>query len=104
MLQAPSSLPTFTWLLICLFILVLYWKRSKAKGRNHKLSPGSWKLPILGNLHQLAFAKIPHRSLKELADKYGPILQLQLGEVLAIIITSPDLAEDVLKTHDPALG
>ena len=32
--------------------------------------------------------------------KYGPIMQLQLGEVLAITISSPKVAEEVLKTHD----
>jgi hypothetical protein len=35
-----------------------------------------------------------------LAKKHGPIMQLQLGEELAIIISSPTVAKQVLKTHD----
>ncbi|KAK7829291.1 premnaspirodiene oxygenase [Quercus suber] len=31
--------------------------------------------------------------------KYGPIMQFQLGEVLAITISSSKVAEEVLKTH-----
>ncbi|KAM3733388.1 hypothetical protein ACB098_11G131700 [Castanea mollissima] len=101
MLQVPPF-PLFTWLFF-LFILIIYWKRSKAKGQSHKLPPGPWKLPLIGNLHQLFFS-LPHRSLRDLAKKYGPIMQLQLGEVLAIIISSPKVVEEVLKTHDTALA
>ena len=101
MLQVPQF-PLFTWLSF-LFILVICWKRSKAKGQIHKLPPGPWKLPLIGNLHQLVFS-LPHRSLRDLAKKHGPIMQLQLGEVLAIIISSPKVAEQVLKTHDAAFA
>ena len=101
MLQVPQF-PLFTWLSI-LFILVVCWKRSKAKGQIYKLPPGPWNLPLIGNLHQLVFS-LPHRSLRDLAKKYGPIMQLQLGEVLAIIISSPKVAEEVLKTHDAAFA
>ena len=101
MLQAsPFSL--FTCLFF-LFILVIYWKSSKAKAQSHKLPPGPWKLPLTGNLHQLVFT-LPHRYLTDLAKKYGPIMQLQLGEVLAIVISSPKVAKEVLKTHDAAFA
>ncbi|KAM4081884.1 hypothetical protein ACJW30_11G126900 [Castanea mollissima] len=101
MLQDPPF-SLFTCFLL-FFILIIYWKKFKAKGQSHKLLPGPWKLPLIGNLHQLIFFQ-PHRCLRDLAKKYGPIMQLQLGEVLAIIISSPKVAKEVLKTHDAAFA
>ncbi|XP_059433534.1 cytochrome P450 71D8-like [Corylus avellana] len=84
-----------------LFILLNIWTKSKAKCQNHKLPPGPWKLPLIGNLHQLASSSSqPHHFLGDLAKKHGPIMKLQLGEVSAIIISSPNSAKELLKTHD----
>nr|POE75340.1 premnaspirodiene oxygenase [Quercus suber] len=101
MLQVPP-IPIFTWLFF-LFILVIYWKKSKAKGQIHKLPPGPWKLPVIGHLHHLV-SSLPHRCMRDLAQKYGPIMQLQMGEVLAVVISSPKAAKEVLKTHDPTFA
>ncbi|KAL6310766.1 hypothetical protein AAG906_006157 [Vitis piasezkii] len=60
--------------------------------------PSPPKLPIIGNLHQLS--KLPHRSLWTLSQKYGSIMFLQLGCVPTIVISSADMAEQVLRTRD----
>ena len=44
--------------------------------------------------------KLPHRNLQSLATKYGPIMSLKLGQVPAIVVSSPETAELFLKTHD----
>ncbi|KAF2298769.1 hypothetical protein GH714_027018 [Hevea brasiliensis] len=44
--------------------------------------------------------KLPHRSLHQLAKKYGPIMSMRLGSVPAIVVSSPQAAELFLKTHD----
>ncbi|KAK8470503.1 hypothetical protein PHAVU_004G159900 [Phaseolus vulgaris] len=44
--------------------------------------------------------KLPHRNLQSLATKYGPIMSLKLGQVPAIVVSSPETAEPFLKTHD----
>ncbi|KAK7848796.1 cytochrome p450 71d8 [Quercus suber] len=54
------------------FSFVYYWKRSKAKGQSHKLPPGPWKLPFIGNLHQLVLSTAS--IFERLAMKYGPIV------------------------------
>ncbi|PHT99577.1 Cytochrome 71D6 [Capsicum chinense] len=46
---------------------------------------------------------VPHRVLRDLAKKYGPLMHLQLGEVSAVVVTS-ETAKQVLKTHDPAFA
>ena len=101
MLHVPP-IPVFTWFFF-LFILVIYWKKSKAKGQTQKLHPGPWKLPLIGNLHHL-LSSLPHRSMRDLTQKYGRIMQLQMSEVLAMVISSPKAAKEVLKTHDPTFA
>ncbi|KAM3714810.1 hypothetical protein ACJW31_01G362200 [Castanea mollissima] len=98
------QLPSFTSLLTCFFFLlvVAYWKRyNKARRAILKSPPGPWKLPLIGNLHQLiGSGSLPHSSLRDLAKKHGPVMQLQLGQVSALIISSPEAAIEVLRTHE----
>ncbi|PWA47485.1 cytochrome P450 [Artemisia annua] len=82
-----------------LFIVALFFWFTKLKKTNNNLPPQPWKLPFIGHLHHLIGA-LPHRALGNLAQKLGPIFYLQLGEVSAVVISSPVLAKQVLKTHD----
>ncbi|XP_021750028.1 cytochrome P450 71D10-like [Chenopodium quinoa] len=66
-----------------------------------KLPPCPPKLPFIGNLHLLSSKNtLPHRRLAELSKKYGRVMMLQLGQVPTIIVTSADMAREVMKTHD----
>ncbi|XP_051137798.1 cytochrome P450 71D13-like [Andrographis paniculata] len=66
-----------------------------------KLPPTPPRLPLIGHIPHLA-GKLPHRALAGLARKYGPILHLHLGQVPAVLISSPPLAGELLKVQDPA--
>nr|CAD1834353.1 unnamed protein product [Ananas comosus var. bracteatus] len=59
-------------------------------------------LPLIGNLHQLG--ALPHRSLRALAAKHGPVMLLHLGRVPAVVISSAPAAQQAMKTNDLAFA
>eukprot|EP00253_Pinus_taeda_P011326 PITA_11326 len=63
-----------------------------------KLPPGPPGWPILGNLLHLGTK--PNESLSHLAAKYGPLMTLHLGMRTTVVVSSPAMAKEVLKTHD----
>uniref|UniRef100_M1AJF3 Cytochrome P450 n=1 Tax=Solanum tuberosum TaxID=4113 RepID=M1AJF3_SOLTU len=50
-------------------------------------------------MHHLIGA-LPHHVLRNLSKKYGPLMHLKLGEIDAVIVSSPHMAKQVLKVHD----
>ncbi|MED6207468.1 hypothetical protein PIB30_036143 [Stylosanthes scabra] len=43
---------------------------------------------------------MPHETLRNLASKYGPLMPLKLGEISNIIVSSPEMAQEIMKTQD----
>ncbi|KAF5184412.1 Cytochrome p450 [Thalictrum thalictroides] len=94
------ELPMFSWvgllIVVCVGILsLIYTFRSKS---SHQLPPGPYGLPFIGHLHMLG--DNPHHNLHKLSQKHGPIMQLRLGNVPTVVVSSPESAELFLKTHD----
>ncbi|RYR45343.1 hypothetical protein Ahy_A07g031183 [Arachis hypogaea] len=91
-----SILTTFLFLFLLLKTAIKKFSSSKDITN---LPPGPRKLPIIGNMHNLV-GSMPHECLRNLASKYGPLMHLKLGEVSHIIVTSPQMAQEIMKTQD----
>ncbi|CAI9094656.1 OLC1v1030433C1 [Oldenlandia corymbosa var. corymbosa] len=86
---------------IAFLVSLLLWKGSKSAQK--KLPPSPWKLPIIGHLHHL-IGTPPHHALTKLSQKYGPLFHLQLGEIHAIVVSSPRLAKEIMRAQDVAFA
>ncbi|CAI0375900.1 unnamed protein product [Linum tenue] len=87
---------------LLLFLIINYKLRRPADGAaaakqgkaaSPSLPPGPWKLPLIGNLHQVIISgSLPHHFFRDAAAKFGDIFHLRLGQVSAVIVTSPAAA------------
>ncbi|KAJ1403588.1 Cytochrome P450 [Sesbania bispinosa] len=98
MLTQTLAIPSMLLLILFFILFTALFLQPKQHQDGRKLPPGPKALPIIGNLHMLG--KLPHRSLQALATNYGPIMSLKLGQVPTIVVSSPEIAELFLKTHD----
>ncbi|KAK4435764.1 Premnaspirodiene oxygenase [Sesamum alatum] len=99
-LEFPLNFTNFLLLLSFIFFLNKGWKKFSTRSR--RLPPAPWKLPLIGHLHHIG--TLPHRSFQDLAKKYGPLMHVKLGEVTAVVVSSPALSKEVLKVHDPTFA
>ncbi|KAK9155321.1 hypothetical protein Sjap_002801 [Stephania japonica] len=90
--------PLLISFLLFLWILVKTRGGCKTKSARSKLPPEPWKLPIIGHLHHLL--GLPHHSLRDLARNHGSLMHLQLGQISTVIVSSAEVAKQVMKTND----
>ncbi|GLJ31792.1 hypothetical protein SUGI_0639530 [Cryptomeria japonica] len=81
-----------------IFLLYCFVYKPKRNDRQLKLPPGPRPWPVIGSLHLLG--NFPHQALAALAKRYGSIVFLRLGSVPTVVISSPAVAKEFLKTHD----
>ncbi|MCO5587320.1 hypothetical protein L7F22_041269 [Adiantum nelumboides] len=67
-------------------------------GRTSAWPPGPPAWPIVGHLHLLG--QLPHQSFFKLSKTYGPLLGLRLGAIRTIVVSSPQMAKEIMQTHD----
>ncbi|WCJ37101.1 cytochrome P450 family 71 subfamily B polypeptide 23 [Euphorbia peplus] len=95
-LQILSFPILFPFLLFILTFLTII--RRKKQNQDCNFPPGPWQFPIIGNIPQLLGGLFHHR-LSDLAKIHGPIMSIQQGQIPAVVITSVELAKEVLKTQ-----
>nr|AKI33881.1 cytochrome P450 76AD1-like protein [Ercilla volubilis] len=95
-----AALLSLLW--ACFYFLKLKSTSSKLTSINGRLPPGPRPLPIIGNLHQLG--DTPHRTLAQLACKYGPLISLKFGSITTIVVSSSVVAKELFQKHDLTLA
>jgi len=89
--------------LVSLLVVIAQRRRGPAHGHGPRLPPGPWQLPIIGGMHHLA-GQLPHRAMRDLARRHGPVMLLRIGEVPTVVVSSREAAREVMKTHDAAFA
>ncbi|OEL24592.1 Premnaspirodiene oxygenase [Dichanthelium oligosanthes] len=86
-------------LLALLGVSILQFLRSRGRSRRCR-PPGPRTLPLMGSVHHVVNTLV-HRSLRDLAAVHGPIMMLKIGPMPLVVVTSRELAREVLKVQDP---
>lgn len=89
---------------IFLFIYLFIFQK-KSTNKNISKPPeaeGGW--PIIGHLHLLGGSQLPHITLANLADKYGPVFTIRVGVHPTLVISSRELAKECFTTNDMAVS
>lgn len=86
------------WLLSTIIVrafITKYWKTKELR-----LPPGPLALPIIGHLHLILFYSKPQLLYQRLSCRYGPLMHLFFGSVPCVVVTSPEMAKEVLQNQD----
>ncbi|CAN6467649.1 unnamed protein product [Victoria cruziana] len=76
---------------------------SKLRGKRLRLPPGPLPVPIFGNWLQVG-DDLNHRNLTQLARRFGEIFLLRMGQRNLVVVSSPELAKEVLHTQGVEFG
>ncbi|XP_075058504.1 cytochrome P450 2J5-like isoform X2 [Mixophyes fleayi] len=91
-------------LLLLLFLGILAWNYFKIRSTALLYPPGPPPIPILGNLWTLRF-KLHHESFIQLAQVYGDVYTVWLGQTPVIVLNGYRAVREVLNSHsDDFLG
>ncbi|KAM1494629.1 hypothetical protein EV2_029904 [Malus domestica] len=90
--------------LLGLFVAVIVAMAiSKLRGKKFKLPLGPIPVPVFGNWLQVG-DDLNHRNLTDLAKKFGDCFLLRMGQRNLVVVSSPELAKEVLHTQAVEFG
>ncbi|KAK4394844.1 Trimethyltridecatetraene synthase [Sesamum angolense] len=86
------------WFLCLSLIVFVYFLTKTLRREKLNLPPGPRPWPVIGNLNLIG--ALPHRSIHELAQKYGPLIHLKFGSASVVVGSNVEMAKVFLKTMD----
>ncbi|XP_043701836.1 flavonoid 3'-monooxygenase-like [Telopea speciosissima] len=97
--EESSLYSSLVVLLVTVVGVSLYlWMSKKLNKGKPPLPPGPRGLPFVGIL---PFIEVGiHRYFAKLSETYGPIMKLNLGSKVCVVLSSSSIAKEVLKDHD----
>ncbi|KAK7345108.1 hypothetical protein VNO77_15558 [Canavalia gladiata] len=99
MAEAQFYVQLFLLWLLSTILLRTILRRKRYKPN---LPPSPPSLPIIGHLHLIS--PLPYKSFHTLSSRYGPIMFLSLGSIPCVVVSTPELAKEFLKTHEPSFS
>ncbi|KAG6542616.1 hypothetical protein Mapa_015946 [Marchantia paleacea] len=97
--MSALSLP----LLVLLVSTIIIYTKNMFRSKGRRI-PGPPAWPVVGHLPLIDSKSLIHHSLTNLAQKYGPLYKLRLGMLKVLVISSPDMAKEILRNHDAAFA
>uniref|UniRef100_A0ACD5VDD1 Uncharacterized protein n=1 Tax=Avena sativa TaxID=4498 RepID=A0ACD5VDD1_AVESA len=76
---------------------------AKLTGKRFRLPPGPSGYPIVGNWLQVG-DDLNHRNLMGMAKRFGEVFHLRMGVRNLVVVSSPELAKEVLHTQGVEFG
>ena len=92
------SLTTLYFIAPLVFVIIRFF----VNRRFHGIPPGPKPRLFVGNLYEIS--PLRFRCFWEWSKIYGPIMSVWFGSTLNVVITSADLAKEVLKEKDQQLA
>ncbi|CAA6656387.1 unnamed protein product [Spirodela intermedia] len=94
-MSGPSESPQSFWFFALLpMALTLGWLAVTRR----RLPPGPRGVPFIGSI--LSTDQLNHRGLAKLAERYGGLFLLHFAATRTVVVSSPEMARQVLQVHD----
>lgn len=88
-----------------IFLVSYYLLLRRSRSGKRRTAPearGAW--PIIGHLHLLGGPELPHITLGNMADKYGPIFTVRLGVHRALVVSGREVAKECFTVNDSVVS
>ncbi|XP_074088814.1 cytochrome P450 1A1-like [Macrotis lagotis] len=97
MLAFPKAFTVTEFLIASTVFCLVFWiigSYSQRVPKGLKSPPGPWAWPLIGNI--LTLGKNPHLALTQLREKYGDVMQIQIGSTPVLVLSGLDTIRQAL--------